>query len=122
MVRWYVTAGTSDGEMTREPPFPNVTESPEYLGTVAVDPDIGADQPVMHWFTADTANADRRVGARASLFFKGRFYDNIFCRIRGQSTPTGRSTNTSSTFTAAGTFSGKKARRTLRSSTSTRIS
>ena len=86
MVRWYVTAGTSGGEMTREPPFPNATESAEYLGTVAVDPDIGADQPVMHWFTADTANADRRVGTRASLFFKGRFYDNIFCRIRGQST------------------------------------
>jgi len=86
MVRWYVTAGTSGGEMTREPPFPNETESAEYLGTVVTDPNINANQPVLHWFTADTANADRRVGTRASLFFKGRFYDNIFCRIRGQST------------------------------------
>ena len=79
MVRWYVTAGTSGGEMTREPPFPNETESAEYLGTVVTDPNINANQPVLHWFTADTANADRRVGTRASLFFKGRFYDNIFC-------------------------------------------
>ena len=36
--------------------------------------------------------------------------------------PTGRSTNTSSTFTVAVIFSGKKAHRTLRNSTSTRIS
>ena len=86
MVRWYVTAGTSGGEMTREPPFRNETESAEYLGTVVNDPNINANQPVLHWFTADTSNADRRVGTRASLFFKGRFYDNIFCRIRGQST------------------------------------
>ena len=86
MVRWYVTASTPGGEMTREPPFPKATESAEYLGTVAIDPNISANQPVLHWFTADIANADRRVGARASLFFRGRFYDNIFCRIRGQST------------------------------------
>ena len=86
MVRWYVTASTSGGEMTREPPFTNATESAEYLGTVVSDPNIKANQPVLHWFTANASNADRRAGARASLFFKGRFYDNIFCRIRGQST------------------------------------
>ncbi len=86
MVRWYVTARSSGGKMTREPPFLDITEAAEYLGTVVADADIIANHPVLHWFTANTANADRRSGTRASLFFRGRFYDNIFCRIRGQST------------------------------------
>ncbi|MDP6754037.1 MAG: CotH kinase family protein [Verrucomicrobiota bacterium] len=86
MVRWYVTARSSGGKTTREPPFPNATESAEYLGTVVANPGIETNLPLLHWFTADTANADRRRGTRASLFFNGRFYDNIFCRIRGQST------------------------------------
>lgn len=86
MVRWYVTASSSGGKTTHEPPFLDATESAEYLGTVVADPGIVANQPVLHWFTADTASADRRGGTRASLFFRGRFYDNIFCRIRGQST------------------------------------
>ena len=86
MVRWYVTARSSGGKTTREPPFPDATESAEYLGTVVANPGIETSLPLLHWFTADTANADRRRGTRASLFFNGRFYDNIFCRIRGQST------------------------------------
>ncbi len=86
MLRWFVTAATAGGESSREPPFPDPTESAEYFGTVVAGADGGTALPVLHWFTADTAGADTRGGARASLFFKGRFYDNLFCRIRGQST------------------------------------
>ncbi|MDB4438337.1 lamin tail domain-containing protein [bacterium] len=86
MVRWYLIATTTTGESTREPPFPDPTESPQYLGTVVSDPSISVDQPVMHWFVQNSGAADTRGGTRGSLYFEGQFYDNIFCRIRGQST------------------------------------
>ncbi len=86
MVRWYVTATTITGESSREPAFTDPTESAEYFGTVVSDPGISVDQPVMNWFVRNPSAADTRGGTRGSLYFEGRFYDNIFCRIRGQST------------------------------------
>jgi hypothetical protein len=86
MVRWYVTATTSTGETSREPPYLHPTESAQYFGTVVTDPGISVDQPVMNWFVQNPEAADTRAGTRGSLFFEGFFYDNIFCRIRGQST------------------------------------
>lgn len=86
MVRWYVVASTNTGETTREPPFPDPTESPRYFGTVVNDPSVSVDQPVMHWFVENPGAADTRGGTQGSLYFEGQFYDNIFCRIRGQST------------------------------------
>ncbi len=86
MVRWYLIATTTSGESTREPPFPDLTESAQYFGTVISDPSISVDQPVMHWFVKNIGAADTRGGTRGSLYFEGQFYDNIFCRIRGQST------------------------------------
>ncbi|MFP6873784.1 MAG: lamin tail domain-containing protein, partial [Verrucomicrobiales bacterium] len=86
MVRWFITAATTGGQTSRRPPFPDPAQSAEYFGTVVATPDIGTQLPVLHWFTPDQPGADTRAGARASLYFRGRFYDNIFCRIRGQST------------------------------------
>jgi len=86
MVRWYVTATTSTGETSREPTYLHPTESAQYFGTVVTDPGVSVDQPVMNWFVQNPGAADTRAGTRGSLYFEGRFYDNIFCRIRGQST------------------------------------
>ena len=86
MIRWFITATTATGETSREPAFPDPLESAEYFGTVVTDPSISVDNPVMHWFVQNTGAADTRGGTRGSLFFEGEFYDNIFCRIRGQST------------------------------------
>ena len=86
MVRWFITATTATGETQREPAFLDPLESAEYFGTVVTDPAISVDNPVMHWFVQNSGAADTRGGTRGSLFFEGEFYDNIFCRIRGQST------------------------------------
>jgi hypothetical protein len=86
MVRWYVTASTASGESSREPPFTNPTESAQYFGIVVTDPGNSLDHSVMEWFVENPGAADTRGGTRGSLYFEGRFYDNIFCRIRGQST------------------------------------
>ena len=86
MVRWFLTATTATGETTRAPAFTDPLESAQYFGTVMSDPAISVDQPVMHWFVQKPGAADTRGGTRGSLYFEGQFYDNVFCRIRGQST------------------------------------
>ena len=86
MIRWRVEASSSNGESAKEPPHRLSRGSPEYHGTVAIDPSIESSLPVIHWFVERPTRADTRSGTRASLFHLGRFYDNIFCRTRGQST------------------------------------
>ncbi|KKK80622.1 hypothetical protein LCGC14_2821650, partial [marine sediment metagenome] len=71
------------GRSARWPLFVDPTGSAEYLGTVIPDPGIVSDLPVFHWFVADTAAADTGAGTRASLYYDGELYDNIFVRIRG---------------------------------------
>ncbi len=85
MVRWYVTASSAGGLVAREPRFDQPGESPEYFGTVVADPGVATPLPVLHWFVQDTSASETRIGTQASLFYDGRFYDNVFCRTRGQS-------------------------------------
>ncbi len=82
MVRWAVTATTTHGETSRSPRnlLPN---SPQYYGTVISDAAITSPLPVIHRFVQNTAAADTLGGTRGSLYFDGEFYDNIFVRIRG---------------------------------------
>ena len=94
MVRWYVTADDTAGNQTRFPFFlkrSGENQSAEYFGTVVLS---GADQsqlPVLHWFVENEAAADNRenrTGTRASVFFAGEFYDNIYTRVRGNAIST----------------------------------
>lgn len=83
MVRWAVTATDAEGSVTRMPPFPDPRTSPEFFGTVIVDPSINTQLPVLHRFVEIPARAELRSGARASVSFDGEFYDNVFIRQRG---------------------------------------
>lgn len=85
MLRWTVVATGSDSEISRIPLQADTSgssQSPGYYGTV-VSSTIAGTLPVMQWFTNDETNADTRVGARASVFYEGKFYDNIYVRERG---------------------------------------
>jgi len=82
MLRYYISAEDVSNNISRYPVFAT-TNSDEYLGTVIHDPAISNDINVYHWFVEDTNAADTRTGTRCSLYFAGRFYDNIFCRLRG---------------------------------------
>ncbi|MGK0188086.1 MAG: hypothetical protein ACI9R3_003878 [Verrucomicrobiales bacterium] len=86
MIRWRVEAVDSVGNITSEPPFKRSRDSAQYHGTVVIDPDIDTQLPVLHWFVERPTRADTRTGTQASVFYQGKFYDNIFCRTRGQST------------------------------------
>ena len=67
MVRWYVTATDTAGITSRAPRFQDPLDSPEYFGTVIVDPSVATDLPVLYWFVEDpNAAATTRAHARRS--------------------------------------------------------
>jgi hypothetical protein len=89
MVRWFVTAREASGSASRAPLFLDQTgnnQSAEYFGTVTLDPSVTSDLPILQWFTQNRSAGNTRSGTRASVYFLGRFYDNIFVRQRGQAT------------------------------------
>ncbi|MFT4550883.1 MAG: hypothetical protein ACI9MB_004864, partial [Verrucomicrobiales bacterium] len=89
MVRWRITATDLDSNDSAAPPFLDQTgngQSPEYFGTVTQDLAVTSELPIFHWFTQSTSAAHNRTGARASVYFDGRFYDNIYVRQRGGAT------------------------------------
>jgi hypothetical protein len=84
MVRWYVTATDTTGtNVSRFPAFTATNESPAYLGTVVRNPALTNPLPVFHWFVQNVPATDTFTGTRASVFWNGEFYDNVFCRVRG---------------------------------------
>ncbi|HWB02052.1 MAG TPA: lamin tail domain-containing protein [Verrucomicrobiales bacterium] len=84
MIRWAVTASDADGQSTRAPAFLSPTDSPQYFGTVA-NHGVTSNLPIFEWFLAPGTEgaAKTRTGTRASVFFDGEFYDNVFVRLRG---------------------------------------
>lgn len=112
MVRWYVTAADVNGNSSRAPNYSDPLDSPQYYGTVVVDPSITTSLPVIHWFVQDPGAAATDGGARASLYMYGQFYDNIQVDLHGQSTTQPQFTKKSYNFDAnnglkfdfAGTF------------------
>ena len=82
MVRWFVTATESTGETARRPRFEPPTRSDQYYGTIGESP-VATQLPVLHWFLEDPAAATAVAGTRASVYYGGEFYDNIFSRRRG---------------------------------------
>ena len=84
--RWYVTATDTNGVEGRGPRFLDPTDSPEYVGVVAVDDTIDTDLRLIQWFVQDEAGAQTDAGARSSVLIGSRFYDNVQTDIHGQST------------------------------------
>jgi hypothetical protein len=86
MVRWYVKAEDVNGRASRDPLFPYPGDSPEYYGTVVIDPAVNSRLPVIQWFVEDVSASERDSGTRGSVFYLGEFYDNVVIHRRGGST------------------------------------
>ncbi|MEM7385230.1 MAG: CotH kinase family protein, partial [Verrucomicrobiota bacterium] len=82
LLRFYVTAG-SQGQPGRSR-SPNLlsTHGSRYHGAVLA-PAAASSLPTLHWFTENPATAASREGTRCALVFKGTYFDNVYCRIRG---------------------------------------
>jgi CotH kinase protein/Lamin Tail Domain len=87
MARYYIVASDASGQSTRAPAFTEPTRSPQYFGTVILDPSLTNSRlPALHWFIQNPTGADSDATARCSFFFDGEFYDNVGANIHGQST------------------------------------
>ncbi len=88
MLRWRVTATDSNSVVSRQPIFPDPVDSAEYFGTIAEDPSVSSSNlPIFHWFTSDPNGANSSSpGSRGSVYYLGKFYDNIQADRHGQST------------------------------------
>jgi hypothetical protein len=86
MLRWRYLATDSNGAGRSAPAYPDPNDSDRYYGTVADNPAlITSSLPVIETFVQDTAAVDTRGGGRVSMFYLGRFYDNILMDLHGQS-------------------------------------
>jgi hypothetical protein len=85
MVRWYLTSRDTAGARLRSPPGSDPERSPQYHGTVIVNPALTTPLPVFHWFVESPAAAATKAGTRASIYFNGQFLDNVEVNLHGQS-------------------------------------
>ncbi len=83
MIRWWIHASDTQGNSARHPRFLVPLDSAEYDGAVVHDASIETQLPVLHRFVENVGAAETGAGTRASLFYLGEFYDNVFNRIRG---------------------------------------
>jgi hypothetical protein len=95
MLRWYVTATDTLANSGRWPvlvPIIGNDGGPEYMGTVIADSTLTSTLPIFQSFIVNTSAADNwsdRTGSRASVYYLGRFYDNVFVYCRGGYTTNG---------------------------------
>jgi|GEM_PF-605466 len=89
MVRWFVTSRDTATHSTRAPAFLDQTgnnQSAQYFGTVTKNPAVTSGMPIFQWFTQNVSASHNRSGTRVSVYFQGRFYDNLYARQRGGAT------------------------------------
>ena len=61
---------TPSGITSRAPSYLDPLDSPQYYGTVVVDPTVTTSLPVIYWFVQDTNAAATDTGTRASLYYR----------------------------------------------------
>jgi hypothetical protein len=83
MVRYAISATDAQNRASRLPLFASADGSAQYLGTMVADPSVETQLPVLYWWVQNPAAANTETGTQASIFYKGKFYDNIFVRLRG---------------------------------------
>lgn len=86
MFRWRFEAQDSAGNITKYPPYADPLDSPQYLGTVALNAATAASQlPVLEWFVEGSpADGPTAEAFRGACFYLNRFYDNTGHEIHGQ--------------------------------------
>jgi len=84
LLRYYVTATDTAGNLSRWPIFPDPTDSQQYYGTVVADPSVQSQLPVACLFIQNPSAADNQTGTQGSLFYLNELYDNLNIYAHGQ--------------------------------------
>ena len=94
MIRWRIIATDNTGVQGTAPAYLSPTNSDQYYGTVALDT-VTSQLPVYRVFVPGTYTFNNahpidqnNVGGRAAFFYDGELYDNVFIRIKGDTTRT----------------------------------
>jgi hypothetical protein len=94
MLRWRIIATDNTGIQGTAPAYLILNGSDQYFGTVAADT-IVTQLPIYHVFVPGTYTFNNahvidqnNVGGRASFFYDGELYDNVYIRIKGDTTRT----------------------------------
>ncbi len=82
MIRWYLTAMTTDNTQRRSPQN-LLPSSPEYYGTVVTNTALTTPLPILQRFLEFPTLADTVGGTSCSIYFNGEFHDRCQIRIRG---------------------------------------
>ena len=85
MLRWRVQFSDSVGATAKGPLYPVPTDSPQYTGVMIPDPSVSTNLKSVYWFMQNPSLATTTSGGRASVWYEGALYDNIFVRRRGNS-------------------------------------
>lgn len=85
MIRYYVTATDTAGQVSRWPLHPEPSGWQQYLGTMVADTSVASELPVPWLFIQDPSAADNQTGTQASLFYLNELYDNLIIYVHGQS-------------------------------------
>ncbi len=91
MVRYYITASDTQANTSRLPLYKSPQFSEQYRGTVIDGNTVDTQMELFWWFVEDPAwytynpAGFTKEYTGSSVFYKGRFYDNVPTRIRGAS-------------------------------------
>ncbi len=84
MIRYYVTAADTAGQVSRWPLEADPAGWQQYLGTMVADPAVASQLPVVWLFMQNPSAADNQTGTPASLFYRNELYDNLAIYVHGQ--------------------------------------
>jgi hypothetical protein len=94
MIRWRIIATDNTGVQGTAPAYLSATNSDQYYGTVALDT-VTSQLPIYRVFVPGTYTFNNthvidqnNVGGRGAFFYDGELYDNVFFRIKGDTTRT----------------------------------
>ncbi len=88
MVRWRIAAQDESQGRSQYPPATDPKRTSRYLGLLVTPGPLDTPLPVYHLFLApkDLERAESEQGAYGCLQHDGEFYDNVFVKVRGNST------------------------------------
>ena len=88
ILRWRVTAQDAAGHGSQYPLCSNPRRASKYLGTVVSPNYVTSALPVFQLFLPPQylGRAESQGGTRGCVFHDGEFYDNVFIKVRGNTT------------------------------------
>jgi hypothetical protein len=88
MLRWRVTAQDTQGALSAYPLNNDPRRTSKYIGSVVEPSSVASTLPVFQLFIAPQSlgGADSESGASCCVFYDGEFYDNVFIKVRGNTT------------------------------------